>query len=502
MTPEEKYRGKTKLACFAGLLAFIMNAQISAGENTSNSPRANALVGNINNDLEINIGIGIENLCPQLVFRASPDTETRQSREEKDLTDRCTDVIVDSLGGRNQQDALRQLTADEVATMRTGSIELSTAQLSRIGARLRALRTASIESPIFSIAGIESSNVPTHGDVPLTFNYQTGGGAGDEFGSWGLFVNGSIGTGDKDQTNREAGFDFDSLDLTVGVDYRLSEYGFVGVALGVGNTDADIDNNGTNSVGGQVDADGVTLTGYGSRYFPNGIYVAATAGIGSSDFETERDLDYVAGLSPTRATTPVRQAAKGDTDGDQVFASIEVGKDHNRNSWLINIAGRLDFLDGEVDGFTEQMSNPNAPGVGMALEIDDQDIESLTSTLRVQASKAISTQKGVVQPFIRGEWIHEFEDDADEIRARFAFDPFSAGFQQSSGTFVNGATPRDAPTIFIIPTDEPDEDYFRLGGGTSAQFAGGKSAFIALDILLGLEDVSSYTLSAGYRWEF
>jgi uncharacterized protein YhjY with autotransporter beta-barrel domain len=178
------------------------------------------------------------------------------------------------------------------------------------------------------------------------------------------------------------------------------------------------------------------------------------------------------------------------------FASIGFGFNPNYNQGegvQISYTGRLNYLDADVDGFTERMSNQGVSGFGMNLEIAGQEIESLTSVLSVQASKVFGTSSGVVIPFVELSYVHEFEDDARTIRARFANDPFSTGFNQDSGT---------NPTIISIVTDAPDTDYFRFTFGTSGVLPRGKNWFISADTTLGLEGTSYYSLTGGLRGEF
>ena len=120
--------------------------------------------------------------------------------------------------------------------------------------------------------------------------------------------------------------------------------------------------------------------------------------------------------------------------------------------------------------------------------------------------KLFSTAKGVLIPYFGLSFIHEFENDPRVINARFANDPFSAGFNQSNGTFVNGVNAanngQSVPTIISIETDAPDDNYFRLSLGTSGILPNGKNWFVSLTTLLGLEDTSHYSVAAGFRSEF
>ena len=99
-----------------------------------------------------------------------------------------------------------------------------------------------------------------------------------------------------------------------------------------------------------------------------------------------------------------------------------------------------------------------------------------------QVSYAFSQSWGVLVPQFSAEWVHEFEDDQEELSAVFRGD-------------INR-------TPFIIKTRRPDTDYFNLGVGASAQFAGGKSAFLSFETVLGYEDLDLYTIQGGFRMEF
>ena len=191
------------------------------------------------------------------------------------------------------------------------------------------------------------------------------------------------------------------------------------------------------------------------------------------------------------------------------FASIGFGfsPSYKQDKGIeISYTGRVNYLNADVDGFTETMSNQGANGFGMNLEIAGQEIESMTSVLGVQASKVIGTSSGVLIPFVELSYIHEFENDPRTIQARFANDPFSNGFNQVNGTFPSGANATNngqpVPTIISIVTDSPDADYFRLALGASGVLPRGKNWFVSADTTLGLEGTSFYSLTAGFRGEF
>ena len=291
----------------------------------------------------------------------------------------------------------------------------------------------------------------------------SGGGASsdgaDLGGRWGFFVNGSVGRGNRDTTQLEDGFDFDTSNLTAGVDYRVSDRLIVGAALGYADTDANFD-----SSPNETQVDGWSAILYGT-YMPNeAAYIDAVIS-GARDQYDVRRRDPFTGLT-----------AKGDTDGTAFSASLGGGYDLNRNQWTFGPYGRFSYAKADVDGYSE------SPVSGNEYRFDDQEAESVTLALGGRVSYAISTRYGVVVPQAWVDWTHEFSNDGELITARLINDP--------------------TDTPIGLRTDEPDRDYMHAGLAVSAQFAEGRAAFILYEGLFAHNYLSSGTLQAGLRLEF
>ena len=128
------------------------------------------------------------------------------------------------------------------------------------------------------------------------------------------------------------------------------------------------------------------------------------------------------------------------------------------------------------------MSNPQAAGGSLGIAYDAQTYTSLTSRLGVMVAKAISSGSGVFLPQLSLDWVHEFQNDQENLNARFINDLSN--------------------TPLLVTTSSPDHNYFDLGLGISGQFAQGRSAFISVNTLLGYENVTSYSITGGFRIEF
>lgn len=429
--------------------------------------------------VEANVGFAIEALCPSLVGRTQ---QGQNNSAQLDLQVRCTEMVVaqDSNGvsGSSTADVMRGATAEEAATQGTQLVELSALRTTNIIARINELRTAS--SGGSTVAFDERSGV-------ATFSQNFGGSAGgdDTFSPWGLYANGTLSTGDREETANESGFDFDGGAITLGADYRSGDSTFVGLSATWGTADAELLN------GSKVDSDGIGIVAYATTYLKNDVYIDGTLGFGNHDYDQVRRISYDLPNAGGTGVTSVRQDANSSTQSDSLVASIGAGKDISRGANTFSVSGHLAYLDADIDGYQENINNTN-PGFGLALEVDKQTIESLRSVIGLQLSRAISTSKGVTVPYVRADWVHEFENGQRNTLARFDNDPYTTG-----GFLLPDGTP--GASTFALTTEAPDEDYFRLGAGVSAVWAGGWQGFLALDTLLGMKNIDAYSFTFGLR---
>lgn len=412
----------------------------------------------------------------------------------EDLRARCTELVNDARAGSggtlaNVQAGLQGMAAEEVATQGRNTVETS---YRNIGARLAALRggafgiglqrfTLQHHEP--ALPGTLVASLLPHAAVASAVPTATP----SPFRSIGVFASGTLTTGDKDATSREAGFSFDTLGATVGVDYRFTNNLILGMAFSYLSTDVDLDMN-----GGALDTDGYNFSIYGTYYIAN-FYIDGIAGFGWNDYDIARNIRYsirernvdAALVMPERLVV-VNQTARGDTDGRQYSFSVGGGYDFNISGWTVGPLVRMTYTKLDVDGYRERIDNTR-PGFGLVLNFDDQRVESFTTVLGGQISYAISTGIGVLLPQVRFEWEHEFKNDRRTIRANFVHDP----------------TPTSDPESQIrLVTDDPDRDFFNIGVGLSATFRGGVSAFVYYETVLGLEDVTRHHVALGIRKEF
>ncbi|MES9991400.1 MAG: autotransporter domain-containing protein [Candidatus Thiodiazotropha sp.] len=413
------------------------------------------------------VGRSMDNLCPSLADKQSVTTLTAA---EQDLLMTCNNLVTEP----NAAATLSRLAPDEVAAQGTASIEAAGTQLANINTRLVALRSGdtgmNLSGLTVNYGGIAFNQRLFDGMLPKQ-KQARGGGAGDIddlLGRWGGFINGSINFGDKDGTDRETGFDFDTSGVTFGLDYRFNRQFVAGGALGFSRYDSDYSDS-----AGNLEMDAWSLSAYGTYFKDDNVYVDGLIQISTNNYDTQRRIN---------AFGAPDQFGQGDTDGMEYSFNLSAGYEYRRNALTLTPYGRLSYTRVDIDSYTEQATNPAAPGIGSVLHIEDQALKSMVLALGGNLSYNISTANAVFVPQLRFEWEHELKDDSRLINARFVHDPTSS--------------------MFALETDEADRDYFSLGLGMSAVFSQGRSGYIFYETRLDQDDVTLHRINAGVRIEF
>lgn len=282
---------------------------------------------------------------------------------------------------------------------------------------------------------------------------------------WGMFVNGRMSFGDAPRRGVDPGYDFETEGLTAGVDYRVSSQFVVGAALGWVSTGSEL------ADGGAIDTDGFSLNLYGTWYREQW-YVEGVLGYGRNDYRLKRVI-----VLPQPFAGRDAYVAVGSPDSDQLSAELGAGYDFRVGRALgLTGFGRLGYVDTAIDAYEE--SGGGAFDLGFA----GQDLDSLLGEVGVELTYPWSVGWGVLQPLLRVSWLHEFEDDAQVVRARFLGD--------------------GAQRYFVVRSEQPDRDYLNLAAGISATLPRGWATFLQYDTDLEREELDIYTLSGGFRFQF
>jgi uncharacterized protein with beta-barrel porin domain len=282
-------------------------------------------------------------------------------------------------------------------------------------------------------------------------------------GKLGLFINGNGKWRDRRTTANEVGSDTATYGFTAGGDWRFSDRFIAGGAFTYSNGSTDFNSNAgdldTESFGGLLFA----------SFAPNEtLYFDAYAGYAVQDYDGRRNIAFVAGGAPVAAT------AASNTDGAQWSAGASAGADFALGPVTLGPHAQFDYLKTDIDSYAE------SGGSGFATAFGDQDIESAQGVLGVHASVAASTDWGVLVPYARLDWVHEFSDRSRDVPASFV---------QSPGT------------PFTVSTDQAGRDFGRVTLGISAIWPGGLIAFIDYQNQFAKTHETEHRLVIGLRKE-
>ncbi|MCG8610993.1 MAG: autotransporter outer membrane beta-barrel domain-containing protein [Pseudomonadales bacterium] len=441
------------------------------------SPPASA--GNLDgqdfdNDVKNLMADAVQTVCGKFVANNSADNPVALSDNQTQLFRRCRQMVhsandlagngatADSLDLTKAElgDAMKALADEEVGVQGDWATRSSNQQLTNLQTRLAALHAGSTG---LSFNGL---NLDAGGQT-VALNDRllsgTGGNAGNGNGKLGVFVTGQIATGERDETALQTGYDLDSIGITAGLDYRVTPQAVVGAAFGWTDTEAEYtDNN------GKQDIDGLDLTLYGA-YTIDALYFDAAISFGQHDYESQRRVAYAGGEVDTVPTAT--------TEGDLLNGYLAAGYQVAQNQWLVSTYAQLHYTDIDIDAFEEFGGTDQSINMSVA----EQNIESLQTVLGTQVEINISASWGVLIPYVKADWHHEFEDESRTTSYQYVYDPFD--------------------TTYTLNTDEPDSDYFVVGLGGSAVFAQGQ-IFIDYATPLALSDVTNHVVSLGCRLEF
>ena len=408
-----------------------------------------------------------DNVCPRL-------DPTGGSAGVADLDNICAGLRDDRTSNAQAVTALDAINPEELIVFASTAVRLLAVQHGNTSERINAVRAGASGLDLAGLR-IEGPNgaLPAEAVARVEQGLQRLLGvaaSADEFARWGLFVNGNIKFGDKDQTDDEEGFDFDMLALTLGADYRFKPNLIFGLTIGYASIDADFDN------GSETDIDSWNGSLFGTYYVDDTFYVDGLFSYGSSDYDSKRRIVY------TDINGSVDRTARGDTDGTQLSAGLSAGYDFNSGPWTVGPHLGSYYIDADVDEFAE------TGAAGLNMSISDQDAKSFTVNAGFHASYVVNTRWGVLIPHLRLDAVHEFEDNREFVTVGFVSDPFAEDPLQPS------------PPI-VLQTDEIDSDWLVMSAGVSAQFIHGVSGFINYQRTSSFDEWTINDVNYGLRFE-
>ena len=195
-----------------------------------------------------------------------------------------------------------------------------------------------------------------------------------------------------------------NVNLTLGADVRASDHVSAGVALGLGNANADV------SGGGGYKLQDISGLGYVTLHNGGG-YVGGYANFGQSNF-TNIERSFQVGAA--------RITESGKADGSHLGAGLTGG-------WWFDFSGlrtgpfaNLEWQDIKVNGYNEGGSDATAMWFGR------QQRKALVGTLGWRLQGHWQVHQAVLSPFVELAWNHDSKADQRMI---------TAGLNSMNGSF-------------------------------------------------------------------
>ena len=270
---------------------------------------------------------------------------------------------------------------------------------------------------------------------------------------WGVWV---TGFGDFVSVDSEAnahGYNFTTGGVSLGIDFRLTDFLAIGAMGEYSHTWTSLDPS------GHLDVD----SGRGGIYatlFGNGFYLNSGIYGGHNNYDSGR--------------SSFLGMANGSTEGEEWSAFVSGGYDFHFGHLSAGPIASLQYTDVHIDGFNENGST--AP-----LAVHAGTEESLRSDIGFRVYYGWQIGNILIQPSLKAAWEHEYKYSALPITAGFA------GVPGPSATFFGPSEGHDSAVV---------------SAGLSVRFTPTISTYVYYDGQLGRANYESNAVTGGVRISF
>ena len=303
----------------------------------------------------------------------------------------------------------------------------------------------------------------TSGSAAISINNKvltSGGGAGDGFSSpWTLLASVQSEHFERNQTGKEAGYESTNLGALLGFGYRVNNDLNLGVALNWSSYEVDFAEK-----GGNLDSDISGLTGFLS-YYKGAFHADVQAGYTSGDTEAKRVFDF-----------PETSVALSDYGSNQWNLSTQLEWAWQPGAWGVRPFVRLDYLNTDVDAFTETGSSIWNTSAGK------QNHKLLNSSVGLDTSYTLTKPWGVIIPSLKLSAINQSNINNDAVN-----------FQLVDASSLGN---------FQLRADSADSMFYEWTFSTAIVLPNGVSTFISARSVSSYSESSAYQITGGINWEF
>jgi len=378
-------------------------------------------------------------------------TTTAQLKDALTQLDGGAETLVPT----NQPSLLRNLQGNAIAS-----------RLSVLHTRMLGGGAAENDAPSTMLA---LGNTAMQSDAPG--GIQVAQAAPNEVSLWhdklGVYANAIGQFGDTSTTTSQNGYDFYNAGFLAGVDYQFTPKITAGVSFGYTYADTSFDTTPQSAPGQYIHGNLFQGSLYSSWYPTDQLYIDAVGSVGGGDNTSRRVINVA----------PLTGVANGSFGSQTYGLALGGGYNIPVGALTLTPTARFEYRRVESDAFTETSGN------GLALAYGHSGQNAVLSFFGGQVQYAISTSFGVVVPTGRFEWAHQYNTGNTALTVAYANDP--TGLSR-----------------FSLLGQRPSSDYYDLGAGLALQLENNWSGFVNYDAILGVNNTSFNSFTAGFRYTF
>jgi hypothetical protein len=392
--------------------------------------------------------------------------------------------------------ALRWTAPEELFALGSMSTQFLSNQLSMVGNRMTANRTTSRSN----LLGADLRTL-----IRTSYASADGGPARPADGGWSrlnMFFDAAGGFGKKADTTNTLGsedaFDFDGFELTLGMDYRLSDSLVAGGLFGYSDRRVDFDSS-LSVVDGHIKSKGYSLIAF-MQFDQMRYYASGSLGYQRSNFDTYRRIMFTS-LDP--GVPSINTAAAGSPDSNALLATLDFGVPLQWKSIGVDLYAKADYQNVKIGGFAEvEAPVTGGSGSGFGFDVSSQTIKSLDTALGIKLQRVWQPDFGILVPYVRMEFHRQLATGRHGFSAVYSDLPDS----------VSDAIEQSLDSAFR--SDAPDKAFYTLAVGASAVLrgsskisaagaaSGGLQGYLQYATVRDKHDYRDNLISGGLRYEF
>lgn len=269
------------------------------------------------------------------------------------------------------------------------------------------------------------------------------------------YAMGTFAGGNRSESATMAGFDYEAVSGTAGIEYSANRNLIVGFAANATGTRADI------NTGASVDVDALQAAAYAS-YATKNLFADTLVAYGRHELDMARP--------------GVSNVIRGDTSASAVALAARGGYLFDFGRLRAGPIAGLTYIHSKVDGYSEQ-GDPQ-----LTLNVSGLTVDSLTGSVGVRFLAPFQAGGRFFVPYLNVTLEHNFGDKSQTLSASLTQAPLS-------------------PVLSPVPSFDT-RSYGKIDGGLTVQMGPHLSAVLGASSTFARDEGNDYRVNAGLNYRF